>query len=413
MAQTRKKRKRRKPKYGRIIFSLMLVGLIGYFFVKLAIGYFYDQQVTYRVAVDTLNLEDQYTALLMRNEILVDTELSGKINYLQSEGTIVEKEDPVVEVYNDGEIIPSSEINERDLNRKMAEFDYNTLEYEINVLKSQILVSLQNSEYEEIEVLKRDLLLKQERLDKLKEENRFLANRTASFSTKTIGNGYLKEGEKRLIQAPASGLLTFYLDGYESVLTIDNVYNINISEINRMDWTSESIKKDSTPGSEALFKIVDLSTYYLIVEIDQEDVETYRNTVNVQVYLEDLQLSGIIHDVYSDAVSATAIVKMHEPFDGFEQVRSVPVRIVRENYRGLKIQVSSIVNQNGDLGVYAVDENRRLKFIPVKVLAYDDESAIVYNEQYYDTHKGVVRSISLDQEIVREASQYKEGDRVD
>lgn len=413
MAQMQRKKKKRKPKYGRIIFSLMLVGLIVYFFVKLAIGYFFEKQVTYNVSVDSLNLEDQYNALVMRNEMLVDTELSGKLNYLQQESAVVERNDSVVELYNDGESIVSAEVTERELNRKMIEFDYNTLEYEINVLKSQILISLENSEYDEIDTLKHDLLLKQERLSKLKEDNRFLVNRNASFSTQTIGNGYLKEGEKRLIQAPAGGLLTFYLDGYESVLTIDNVYNLNISEINKLSFNSDSIVKESTSGGEALFKIVDLSTYYLIVEIDQEDMETYRNIQTVQVYIHDEQFSGIIHDVYSDASNAVAIIKMHEPFDGFNQVRSVPVRIVRENYRGLKIPVSSIINRQGGLGVYALDENRRLKYVPIKVLAYDDESAIIYNEQFYDSENGIVRSISLDQEIIRDASQFNEGDLID
>ena len=75
--------------------------------------------------------------------------------------------------------------------------------------------------------------------------------------------------------------------------------------------------------------------------------------------------------------------------------------------------MDSIVNKDGDVGVYVVDKERKLTFVPVKILGYDDTFAIVYNEQFYDVNKGVVRSIKVNQEVVRDASNYKVGDRVD
>ncbi len=406
-------RKKRKPKYGRIIVSLAVFGLFIYYVVNLGIDLFYKEQSTYLVTVGTLNIENQYDALVLRNELIVDTNLSGKITYFANEGDVIEKNDQIAEIFNDGTEMVVAEATERELNRKKIEFDYNLLEYDITTLKNEILFQMNSKDYAQIPVLKHELLLKLERLDKLQTENKFLSNRTASYSEKTIGEGVLMEGQKQAIYAPASGVLTYKIDGYEDFLTIDNLYNINYDEISDFLFEESSLVKSSVIAKDKLFKIVDNANYFIAAIVSNDEIDTYKNVQSISAMIDGKTYKGEVYDVFTNQKNAVAVIQLREGFDGFFNRRVINCSIVRENYRGLKIYMDSIVNQEGQIGVYVVNKERKLTFVPIKILGYDEEFAIVYNEQYYDANTGVVRSIKANQEVVRNSIKYKVGDRIE
>lgn len=411
---TPKKRKKRRPKYGRILFSLILFFGAIYMLVQLGIDLFYKNEETYLVTVGNLNIENQYEALILRNEMVIDTNLSGQITYFANEGEVLVKDNWVAEIYNDGSSQTKLiEETEREENRKMVEFDYNLLESDINALKNEILFQMEQASYEVIPTLKQELILKLERLDKLQGENKFLSNRSASYAEKTLGEGVLLAGQKQAIYAPASGILTYRIDGYEDFLTIDNLYNINYDEIGSINFQLENLNKSIVKPKDKLFKIVDHSSYYMTAIISNEEVETYKNTQSITVRINGQTLRGDVYDVFTNQRNAVVVIQMRDVFEGFQNQRFVSCTIVRENYRGLKLHTDSIVNIEGTLGVYVVDQERKLNFVPIKILGYDDDSAIVYNAQFYDSNLGIVRSIKLNQEVVRHAINYKVGDRLD
>lgn len=407
-----KKRKKRRPKYGRIVVSLAVVGIFFYFVIRLGLDLFYNEQSTYLVEVGNLNIENQYSALVLRNELIVDTNLTGKITYFANEGEVVTKNHQIAEIYNDGTASEEAAADEREENRKKIEFDYNSLEYDITTLKNQIIFSMNAKQFDEIPVLKQQLIQKLDRLEKLQTENKFLSNRTASYAEKTIGEGILLEGQKQAIYAPASGILTYKTDGYEDFLTIDNLYNINYDEISSLVLNETSLVHATVKPKDKLFKIVDNVNYFIAAIVSNEEIETYKNVQKITVVIDGKSLEGDIYDVFTNDQNAVAVIQLREGFDSFFNRRIINCSIVRENYRGLKIEMDSIVNIDGQIGVYVVDKERKLVFTPVKILGYDDESAIVYNEQYFDQAKGIVRSIKQNQEVVRGASQYKAGDRI-
>lgn len=406
-------KKKRRPKYGRIIFSLVLTLLFFYAVVSLGFDLFYKEQATYLVEIGKLNIENDYQALVLRNELIVDTNLSGKITYFANEGEIIEKNHQIAEIFNDGSEAVVAVADERELNRKKIEFDYNLLEYDITTLKNEIIFQMDAKNYAEIPALKNQLVLKLERLSKLQEENKFLSNRTASYIEKTIGEGILLEGQKQAIYSPASGVLTYKIDGYEDFLTIDNLYNINYDEVSTFNFEEESLVKSVVMPKDRLFKVVDHANYFIAAIVSNDEIETYKNIQSISAVIDGKTYKGEIYDVFTNQKNGVAVIQLREAFNGFYNRRVITCKIVRENYRGLKIHMDSIVNKDGDVGVYVVDKERKLTFVPVKILGYDDTFAIVYNEQFYDVNKGVVRSIKVNQEVVRDASNYKVGDRVD
>ncbi len=424
----KKSARKRKPHYGRIFFSIALVGVIIFFLVKLGLDLFYKEQNSYLVPYGDLDLKDQYQAIIFRNEMVVKTNTSGDLNFLAEGGRIVAKGEPVVELYNSGSNASADSLNissnadDPSVNstkenipqetQKKLEYNYNVLEFDIMNLKDQIVFDIKHKNYQEIPALKRDLLLKLEMREKLEGENKFLANRTASYTQKTVGNGSLKEGQSLVVTAPASGMLTYQLDGYEDVFTIDNIYNINYDEIDTVNITPKRISSDHVNSGDPVFKIVDHATGYLVVLIDKEEVETYKNISKVKVKINNEVIDGQVYDVFVSADKAVAVVRVSEAFDQYFDKRIVGCEITRQNYKGLKLHTDSLLTYNNQNGVYVVEKDRTLRFVPVKVIGYDDDYAIIYNEQFYDATLGLVRSIKANQEVVREGAKYKEGDRI-
>lgn len=404
------RRKRRKPRYGRIAFSFLIPLSIVYFLIQ---SMFSQSHATYIVPVGTLSLEAIAPVVVIRNEVVLETELSGKITYFFNEGDLVNKGTLLAEIFNDGSNETLEVVNERVLERKQTEFDYNLLSYEIENIRELIVFHLDAEDFLPIPRLKRDLLLKMDRMDRMREDHRFLTNRSLSYAQQTVGEGVLLEGQKKAIASPANGIMSFMTDGLESFINIENVYNIHFKELKNEEVSSHNLVRDYTTSKSQLFRLIDPATYYLGAIIPNDAIETYQNATYITVEIEGHQMTGMVIDVFTESDGAVCIIQMKERFPSFHNKRWIDAKLIREDYLGLKVPTDSIINQSGRLGVYALDSNKRLKFTPIKILGYDDEYAIISNEQFYDSDQGLVRSIRLGQEIARNAHLYKDGDRIE
>lgn len=408
MAQKKKKKKQR-PKYIRIVLSLALFFYAIYLLASFVYGFFTDKAATYVADVGTLRVEDKAEALVIRNEMLVKTQLKGKLTYFYNEGDVVQKGQTIVEIYNDGKTPISSDDSEREQVKKQTEFDYNVLGYDIEKIKKNIELALDSQQYDAIPDLKKQLMQSLERMDKLKTDNRFLVNRSETFTEQTVGTGILTEGQRKAIQTPADGILSYSSDGLEAVVKLDNIYNINVAKTLAELTQNALLKTEYTSGNQSIFRIVDRATYYLAGIVPVTSIESYKKGQDLKVDFGGEKVSGEVLDAYVEEQNGVVLVRLKEPFDKFQTARSVTISFVKENFKGLKVPTDAIMNDDGELSVFVVETTGKLKRIPVKVIGYDAEHAVVYNEQFYDVHKGVVRSLKLGQSVVRNAHMYKEG----
>jgi putative membrane fusion protein len=299
------------------------------------------------------------------------------------------------------------------VSQKQIEFDYTVLEYDIMTLKNNILFAISQKEYDKVPALKSELILKLETREKLEGENKFLSNRTASYTEKTIGEGRLAVGEKANLYAPAEGILTFNIDGYEDYLTIDNIYNINYDDLSSTPIASQSVKTNRVDADTPIFKLIDQSTYYFVIELKADVAATYQVGRHVVVNTGDATMDGEIFDIFSNGSGTVAVIRLHEANEAFYSRRHVACTVINENYKGLKIYVDTIVNLDGTIGVYRIMSDRRLQFVPIEVIGYDADYAIVQSDQFYQSDEGIVRTLSANQEIIRNAAAYKEGDLIE
>lgn len=389
--------------------SLAIFCSMIYFLSTWIYGFFAEEPTVYVADVGTLRLEDKVEALIIRNEMLVRTELRGKLTYFFNEGDRVQKGQAIAEVFNDGKALALESSNEREQEKRQTEFDYNVLGYDIEKTKQEILLALDAKDFVQIPKLKKDLEQKLERMDKLKTDNRFLTNRSEVFTEQTVGKGVLTEGQKRAIQAPAEGILSYASDGLENILAIDNLFNVNVANMLKQTSEKQILQSEYTKGDQAIFRLVDQATYYLAATIPVDSIETYQKGMTIRVDFGTLKTDGEVLDAYVEENNGIVVVRLKEAFEGFHVNRKVQASFVKDNFKGIKVPTDSIVNQDGVLSVLVVESSGKLKRVPVKIIGYDAEYAVVYNEQFYDAKTGIVRSIKIGQTLVRNAHMYKEG----
>lgn len=409
------RRKKRKIKiyYGRIVTVLLILGIVIYSLYLLVMKMMGESHQIHRVDFGTLDLEDTMEMLVIRNEMLVNTELEGSVNYLVEENTFVIQGTPVLEIYNDGKRPINDTMTPNALMRSEVEFDYNALQYRIDHIRNEIFLAIEMENYSKVPGLKEELTLQLERLEKIREDHIFLTHRLPHYSQQTVGAGQLAYGQRKALFSPASGLLSYAIDGYETYLHINQLYYLSFKDIFQNKNHTVQPRVDYARAQIPLFKVVDQASYYLVGLMSRELMLTYEREQNVKVRIKGDEIEGVVHDVFVEGDEAVLVLRMNRPFDRFEKTRFLQVDVVRDNSRGLVIPRDAIVYQSGETGVLMIDSNRRLKFMPIKELLVTPDYMIVYHDRFFDSEKGMIRTLKLGDQIIRNAHLYQEGDRID
>lgn len=415
LAKKHYKRKEKKLK----IFFFTLIGL--YLLIKLIPIVVYSGNDTYVVKYGKVQIVHNLDCYIIRNEQLIHSNTEGNIKYFVKEGEKVKKDYNLAEIHkntvDDDTKKKLEAINERIKNlsvnkNHLFQNDSKKLDEEIqNIIKDL-------REYNE----NGDLLRVEEYTKQLKnklEKKRMIVG-DKSFSGKNLNT--LKSEKEKLekkisqgmiqIKCPISGIASFQVDGYESILNPRNMATLKLEELEKIDENSTNLKTNKVIPTQPLLKIVDNNKWYIVTWIDSKLSENYGVGKNVTFKFPKGEIQGKIYKVLENKGKYMVIFQMDQYIDNFSSMRNMKVDVVVVNYEGLKIYKDSIVQRNGQKGVYVLDINRYAKFKPIEVIGYDDKYAIVKNNIFYEENGSQMKAIptiNLYDEIVRNAEKTKEG----
>ena len=110
-------------------------------------------------------------------------------------------------------------------------------------------------------------------------------------------------------------------------------------------------------------------------------------------------------EIISQNEKLAIVIKMQQLINDFQKTRVLSAQLYPSNYRGLLIENTSLVKNNGTYGVYVLNVNNKANFVPVKIVGYDENFAIVMSDSF--TQDGKVRStVSLYDEVIRDGEKY-------
>lgn len=410
-----------KVKPFKLIRSVLIIGLIVFFLVKFALAAFLKENLTYELVYDQLNVEQMYSSILFRNETIVYSNSSGNIKYSVAEGEKVKKGQKIAEINFNAQItnagqnsVVSAEAPETLAASEIIEVNIEEINASLETLLEASILAIEEGSFLKAADLKQDLILRMEKRDRLI-SNKSLVNNKSSFSQQFVGSGALGEGESLSLYSPYAGIITFNVDNYEEKFTIEEIYNIDYSAVMGQDIGISSVSNNVIYENSPVYKLVEPSTWFMVSIINKDEINSYEKDKIITAQIGQETVKGVVADVFESGERGALVIKFNEQFPEFYKLRKVDVKIIRENYQGLKVKKNSILTKEGQNGVLILGLDNTATFVAIKVIGYNEEDVVVTDEFFYigtGEEKKRIRTLDRFNEVILDPTRFNEGDKV-
>lgn len=185
------------------------------------------------------------------------------------------------------------------------------------------------------------------------------------------------------VTAPASGVLSASVDGFERSWTKEELSALTVGEFDRM---AEQEEKDE----EGACKIVDNYRWYFACKVDAGAVVKESVGNSVTIAMPDGDVTGKIMSISaSDGTSCLLVIESDRDFPGIESKRKVSASLIFGRHEGFLLPKKAFHIYDGAYGVF-IDKGNRTLFRKTAV-AYEDGENVIVSEgegtelKLYDT----------------------------
>ena len=176
--------------------------------------------------------------------------------------------------------------------------------------------------------------------------------------------------------AATAGTVSFYLDGWESLLSVDNLSGITVSDVRRV--LSGATPDASSRLTMPIYRIVSDGAWYVLAIVDES---RFSATTGQEFRF---QLEGFDDVIYTGSVSAKQtsgsdtliVIEITDPIGPLIYQRSGWITIGTD-MEGLYVPSGALIYENGQSGVMRIDNDGFATFVPVQVLSSDDNGVLV------------------------------------
>lgn len=378
MAKKQKKiKKYRKPlniNIGMVIFSTVFI-----YVIICVVMYFQSSPIVrYEVKEGSLATNNIYRAVALRQEIVVNTQVAGYVNFYASEGERVAKDDLVYVIDETGQLsaaVADSSLGENTLaDRDLLEFRNEIVNY---------MHSFDSLHYDTIYDFKGSL---QHTVNKLAN-----ANMLKNLNVTGSGAGNIV----KMCHAPTTGIVAYWVDGYES-LTPETVTESVFDETNYEK--KYMLGNELAAVGDPVYKLSTDENWSIVIPIDAErgvelEQEGYVKVRFLKNQYESWGATKLLNN--SDGKNYLQLTFTNSMVT-FVPERFLDVELIVNDETGLKIPNSSIVEKEfflieddyiteGSSGresvirqCYKEDGSISTEVIETDVYSYDQEEGVYY-----------------------------------
>lgn len=403
--------KRRKIKHSKVF----LIGIFAYIIIN-GITVFIGKNID-TLVVSNEKIEEYITTkgLLIRDEYIINSTMTGNIEAYFKEGDKVKNLDKVAYVYNDNideenfkelenleeEVIQieegQSSIIKADVDKVNKKIEKNKDNIQTKLIQGKLGISKEVVELEE-HIKDKNKLLKSDLNSKpiinKKEEINKLNNKI--------------EKNSDILQTNRSGIISYKFDGNESKYNIGNISELTIDDIEYteneyIDILNEGVIKHGQP----IARIINNIKQYLAIVVEENEIMNFKENNSVIIRDKNNQINAKVHNIYTKNDKNVVVFEISEQNIEINDTRVAEFDIIYKSIEGIKIPKSSIVKKDNVEGVYIVSETGSAKFIEIKGTSYENEEFIVID--YYKNEIEGVKTIDIYDEIILEPKKVKNG----
>ncbi len=367
---------------GRFFLFLALFALIVFLIVRPRLSF---GQRTEVITMASSNSTKTMEAVIIRDESVVTAESVARIEYVAAEDTLVNEGDVIAYLYSTG--YSESELKKLETVREniqayhktmlenIIETDLERLDLTVDqwALQFKALVTGETTgnlisvtrQLESAMVARQEYMRSNMRND-LKLNNLYAQENTRLNS---IASWRVESAAK------ASGVVSFYTDGYESFLNASTASSLSAAQVKKV-LAGESLG-DSSNRVKSVYRLVNQSGWYVAILTDGK---TWNPIVDQEYSMQfegfqDLTFTARVTTVSQSEGSVLAVFRIDSPIGPLIYQRQARAR-VSITFTGLSVSAKAIYQQNGQTGVWLYDVPGGT-FVPVTVLSSDGSAALI------------------------------------
>lgn len=265
----------------------------------------------------------------------------------------------------------------------------------------------------------------------VRDEKVYTADNSGSVE-RVISRGSLMRSGARIVNvgdegyySDMKGIVSYYYDGLEQIYTPENIDSIRSSTLKNIQESETSqvvtAPKESAAAGDVIFKIVDNQQWYLLCWIDRKQIEKYTEGAKITVDFldgedgkESTQIEMRISRLVPQGSETLVVLSCNRHYGDFDQYRIRECALITSNTSGILLETSSIVEEEGQKGVYVVDKLGRYNFTPIRILDQDGDVTVAEKNYFYNAEGYSVATVKNYDEILRpqaeEESAEEKGD---
>ena len=367
----------KKIRKGRVFAVVLILALVFIYAVYLVAKLVQNPTNTFMVTNGKISQEESDIGYIIREETVVKGQNYKNVMVkIKNEGEKVAKGDSVFRYYSSGEEELKNKIAELDVEiQSLMQNEKSSFPSDVKLLESQIEKELDSiygvNNAQKIQEYKKNI-------------NSYITKKAKISSP---SNSRLKEllsqreeYENRLtsdsenVNAPESGIVSYRVDGLESVLTTENFTKFNKSFLQDL-----KLKTGQTVASnEEVGKIINNYQCYIVFNSNTNEAKNSKvgDTIKIRVQNSDTLKASVENIIDEDDESKTITVKITNDVEKLIAYRKISFDIIWWDAEGFRIPNEAIKEENG-LSYVVRNRNGYYNKMLVKILKQNDEYCIV------------------------------------
>lgn len=354
----RRERKKRKSIYMKRIFFLILF-IIGVIYIaSIVIQAMQKPVISYQmVQRGMLDNAEILSGLIIRNEQVVMSEETGNMYMLVGESERVKKAGDVYQILDPSQLsVLEQDIQKVESDIERVQSKRQEISYYQNELQ-EVSNNITNHVEEFYMVNKPGKMSSTHELKKEIEyeinnrKNIHMKDNTATLSSlksqKSDLSVQIRKSQKTY-KAPIAGTVSYYIDGYETDFTVENIDSVTEKDINKKYTYENTAVNEIIQQGEPAYKIIEDEKWYIVCFMPKAWAERFKEGqkypfITMEESSTELMLK--VENNIDEGKKHKIIFSSREQQEVFLDKRTISFKSLQYKYEGLKIPISSIAER--------------------------------------------------------------------
>ena len=325
---SRKRRRNDSEQYkiniGTIIFGVIFVYMLIHVIMALRV----EKLAIYEVQNSFIDTNISTTALIVRDEKLVNTDSSGYVSYYVRDGEKIGKNKTIYTIDETGSVYDRL----KDTNSDELVMSDDALT-EVRTRISTYENYFDYSDFSELYNFKYDI------------ENAVLelTNEALIEQLTSLDDDATNVATYKKVTTKDSGIITYYKDGYENF----DVNNFKASDINKSKYKKTTLKTGEIINSgDPVYKLITSENWYLVAPLTKEEAKRIKEKDKVKLNISNSSKNIIApFELKKQGNDYFAVISLNQQMVNYINERYIDIVIFMEQNNGLKIPNTSITQK--------------------------------------------------------------------